>query len=378
MRLSKLFFIIIASALMFISIQCSRDTAGEEVTSEEVVPVELIPVRTQTMYNSINLVGDINADQEVRIFSKIADRIIRFDVDMGDRVQKGSLIAIVENSSIRSQVNQAESNLEQARSQLENLKSEFNRMQQLLREDAVSQQQYDATKTQLEATQAQVKALQEGLNQAQTRLEDSYIRSPLNGLIGEKFLEEGDMVSPQTPVVTVVKMDSVRAIVNVIERYVPEIRTGVPADIRVNSLPDTTFRGAVSKVSPVIDPVSRMVRTEIRIPNPDLLLRPGMFAEVELLLETRNDALVIPKYAILQKTELQRNQLGQQEIVRENHVYVVKNNLAHYRTVETGFELEGLVEIRAGLSPGDSVVLLGQNNLQDSTRVNVVQKEDRI
>jgi len=152
----------------------------------------------------------------------------------------------------------------------------------------------------------------------------------------------------------------------------------VPADIRVNSLPDTTFRGAVSKVSPVIDPVSRMVRTEIRIPNPDLLLRPGMFAEVELLLETRNDALVIPKYAILQKTELQRNQLGQQEIVRENHVYVVKNNLAHYRTVETGFELEGLVEIRAGLSPGDSVVLLGQNNLQDSTRVNVVQKEDRI
>ncbi len=378
MKALKIIATIIVSAMLLLPIQCSQDTSGEEAASEEGVPVETISVRTQTMHNSIQLLGDIRADREVRVFSKIADRIVRFDVDMGDQVQQGSLIAVVESSSIRSQVNQAESNLAQARSRLENLKSDFNRMQQLLNEDAVSQQQYDATKTQLEATQEQVKALQEGLNQAQTRLEDAYIRSPLNGLIGEKFLEEGDMTSPQTPVVTVVKMDTVKAIVNVIERYVPKIGPGVQAAIRVNALPDTTFRGAVSKVSPVIDPMSRMVKTEIRIPNPGMLLRPGMFAEVELLLDTRENALVIPKYAILQKTQLQRNQLGQQEIVRENHVYVVKNDLAHYRTVDTGFEREGLVEIQSGLSAGDSVVLLGQNNLQDSTRVKVVMKEERI
>jgi len=372
-----LLFPLITGMFIIGLIQCSGQSSGEEATAEEIVPVEIYPVHEKTMHKSLDLLGDIKGDQEVRVFSKVSDRIVRFAVEMGDRVHKGSLIAVIENSSIQSRVNQVQANLEQAQSQLSNLENEFKRMEQLLKENAVSQQQYDATKTQLEATRAQVRGLREGLKQAKTQLEDSYIRSPLDGLIGQKFLEQGDMAGPQSPVVTVVKMDTVKVMVNVVERNAPEIRPGISADITVNALPDTSFRGAVNRVSPIIDPASRMLNAEIRIPNPDYLLRPGMFAEVSLLLEIRENALVVPKYALLQKTELTRDQLGQQQVVKHSYVYVVKNDRAHYRAVETGIEQEGLVEIRSGLQPDEPVVLLGQQNLQDSTKVKVVQREDQ-
>ncbi|MEJ2051574.1 MAG: efflux RND transporter periplasmic adaptor subunit [Calditrichota bacterium] len=366
--------ILIAGLLLTFLIQCSGKSAGEEAASEEIIPVETYPVHENKMQKTLDLLGDVKGDQEVRVYSKVSDRIVRFAVDMGDRVQEGSLIAVIENSSIQARVNQVQANLEQAQSQLANLENEFNRMEQLLKENAVSQQQYDATKTQLEATRAQVRGLQEGLKQTKTQLSDSYIRSPLNGLIGQKFLEQGDMVGPQSPVVTVVKMDTVKVLVDVIERNAPEIHIGLPADIRVNALPDTAFRGTVSRVSPVINPNSRMLETEIRIPNSDRLLRPGMYAEVSLIMETKDNALVIPKYAILQKTEMVRDQLGQQQVEKHSYVYVVQDDRAWSRQIETGIEQEGLVEVLSGLQPDEPVVLMGQQNLQDSTRVKVVQR----
>jgi len=373
-----LLFSLVTGLLLVGLIQCSGQSAGEEAATEEIIPVEIYRVHEKTMHQTLDLLGDIKGDQEIRIFSKVADRIVRFNVAMGDRVQEGSLIAVIENSSIQSRVNQVQANLEQAQSQLSNLENEFKRMEQLLKENAVSQQQYDATKTQMEATRAQVRGLREALKQAKTQLADSYIRSPLAGFIGQKFLEQGDMASPQSPVVTVVKMDTVKVLVNVVERYASHIRSGIPADITVNSLPDTAFRGVISRVSPVIDPASRMIETEIRIPNPDNLLKPGMFAEVSLLLNTRQNALVVPKYAILQKTELIRDQLGQQQVTRQNYVYTVANDQARYRPVETGIEHEGLVEIRSGLHLNDPVVLLGQQSLEDSTKVRVVQREGEV
>lgn len=378
MSRKTLLFSLVTGLLLVGLIQCSGQSAGEEAATEEIIPVEIYRVHEKTMYQTWDLLGDVKGAQEVRIFSKVPDRIVRFDVAMGDRVKEGSLIAVIENSSIQSRVNQVQANLEQAQSQLTNLENEFKRMEQLLKENAVSQQQYDATKTQMEATRAQVRGLREALKQAKTQLADSYIRSPLNGFIGQKFLEQGDMASPQSPVVTVVKMDTVKVLVDVIERYATHIQAGIPADITVNSLPDTAFRGVVSRVSPVINPASRMIETEIRIPNPEYLLRPGMFAEVSLLLNTRENALVVPKYAILQKTELTRDQLGQQQITRQNYVYTVQNDRARYRPVETGLEQEGLVEIRSGLQLDEPVVLLGQQSLEDSTKVRVVQREGAV
>ena len=373
----------ILSILMVVTLltgfqQCSKDSSGEPLDAEETIAVETIPVSVKEMHESLDLLGDVQANQEIRVFSKIPDRIVRFAVDMGDPVKKGDLIAVVENSNLQAGVNQMEANLDQANSQLANLENEFRRMEELLNENAVSQQQYDGVKTQLEATKAQVRGLEEALKQTKTQMGDSYIRSPLNGIIGQRFLEEGDMASPQLPVVTVVQMDSVKVMVNVVEKYIAGIQPGLSALIDVKGLSDTTFTGKVTKVSPVVDPMSRMVETEIMIANPGRLLRPGMFAEVRLLLNTKPDAMVLPKYAVMQKTELERDISGQQQIIRKSHVFLIENERAHYTEIQTGIEEEGLVEVVSGLNPGDQVVLLGQNNLRDSVLVTIASREEAI
>lgn len=368
--------IIATMAGIFIATGCSKNNGDQENQADNAVSVTIIPVRTQDMNNTLNLLGNVNGNQEVRVFSKIPDRITELAVDMGDPVSDGSLIAVVENSKIRSQVNQVKANLEQARAQLANLETEYNRMQQLYKQNAVSQQQYDGTKTQMEATQAQVRALEEGLNQAKSQLEDSYIRSPIDGVIGQRFLSVGDMAVGQLPVVTVVQMDTVKIMVNVIEKYASNIKVGLPAKITITSLRDTSFTGKITKISPVIDPQSRMILTEIKVPNSERKLKPGMFADVRIILESHPDAMVIPQYAILQKTELNITPTGDQEIVRQDHVYVVKNDTAYYKAIQIGFQEGNVTEVISGLNMNDKVVILGQNNLEDSTTVRVVDESE--
>ncbi|MBS1272222.1 MAG: Macrolide export protein MacA [Candidatus Marinimicrobia bacterium] len=376
--LKKIIILLLPMMVIASLLSCSNDSAGEEASVEEVVAVELFTAKHGTVHRSLNLLGNVKGKQEVRIFSKIPDRITSMNVEMGDSVRKGDLLAVVQNNSLKSRVKQVQANLEQAQAQQDNLENEYQRILRLYNENAVSQQQYDGTKTQLEATRAQVRSLQEALNQAKSQLGDTYIRSPLNGIVGQRFLEEGDMAAGQMPVVTVVQMDTVKVAVNIVERYANDVRTGLESVITVKALPDTSFKGTVSKISPVIDPLSRMIAAEIRIPNPNSLLRPGMFAEVTIYLETRENTITIPKYAVLQKTELVQDELGRQQILRENHVYTVDNDRAYYRTIETGIEEEGLVEVTSGLSSGEKVVLIGQSNLEDSSKVRIVEKEGRI
>ena len=374
MTMLKKAMIIATIAGIFIATGCSNNKGDQENQAETTVSVSTIPVRLQTMNNTLNLLGNVNGNQEVRVFSKIPDRITELAVDMGDPVSNGSLIAVVENSKIQSQVNQVKANLEQARAQLANLETEYKRMQQLYKQNAVSQQQYDGTKTQMDATRAQVKALEEGLKQAKSQLEDSYIRSPINGVIGQRFLSVGDMAVGQMPVVTVVQMDTIKIMVNVIEKYASNLRIGLPAKITIASLQDTSFDGKITKVSPVIDPQSRMILTEIKVPNPERKLKPGMFADVQIILESHPDAMVVPQYAILQKTELTITSTGNQEIIRQDHIFVVKNDTAYYRAIQTGFQEGNITEVVSGLNRDDKVVILGQNNLEDSTKVRVVDE----
>jgi len=351
---------------------CSQNSASQEQTQEEQIPVEVIPVERGTIQRTLNLYGDVQAKQQVRVFSKISDRITRLQVDMGDRVQKGDLLAVVENSTLRSRVDQMEANLEQAQSQLENLKREYQRLQELYAEDAVSQQQFDQTRTQLESTRAQVRSLEASLRQVRTQLDESYLRSPIDGIIGDRFLDQGDMITPQSPVVTVVQMDTIEVVVNVIERYTPEITIGLPVEITVNALPDTVFRGYVNKVSPVVDPMARMITVEVEIPNAGRVLRPGMFAEVSIILDSHENVLTVPKYAVLHQTKLQRTASGRRDVIRNYHVFTIQDGRARMRSITTGIEDPSEMEVLSGLNEGDSLVIQGHNALEDSTKVNVV------
>lgn len=197
--------------------------------------------------------------------------------------------------------------------------------------------------------------------QAGMQYEPLKARTPIAGTVAELNLDRGAHVSLQTPLAVIANLHRIKVEAHVPERYVHRIRTGMEARVRVEAYPDSVFTGTVSTVSPVINPRNRTFRIDIRLRNPDRLLRPGMFADVTVVLDTRN-TLLVDRDAVLRDLE-----------TGDHYIYTAANNTAHRRPVELGIEQRELVEVVTGIEPADTIVVLGHDFLSDSQKVEIVQ-----
>ncbi len=186
--------------------------------------------------------------------------------------------------------------------------------------------------------------------------EPAPVESPLAGIVGRMFVDLGTAVTPQTPIALVVAMDTVELLVQAPEHYLPGIHTGQTVECAVSAWPGAVFTGRVTQVSPIVDLETRAAPVEVTLPNAGHRLSPGMFARARLILEAHPGAPAIPHEAILGRSP-------------DEYVYVVSNGLAATRDVRTGLREGALVEITAGLQPGDPVVIMGQQRLHTGVRV---------
>ncbi len=188
------------------------------------------------------------------------------------------------------------------------------------------------------------------------KFEKAPVESTLNGFVGRVFVDVGANVGPQTPVALVVNMDAVKIYLDVPEMYLPRIVLGQPATVRVDAWPEEKFIGKVTKISPVIDMATRTAPVEILVDNPDHRLMSGMFAYVDLILETRKNVPVILKEAVIGK----------------NHnvfVFIVENHKAVLKQISLGIRQGPLLEVKEGLKEGDEVVVMGQQRLYEGASV---------
>lgn len=204
--------------------------------------------------------------------------------------------------------------------------------------------------------QSQLAQSQVALHQAENLLRESVVRAPAGGIVGRRLVDPGTTVTPATPLLQIVDVDPVFLVVPVAEQDLAAVRPGTPAAVRPDALPSRRFAGEVSSVSPVLATTTRTAETRIRVPNPEALLRPGMTARVELLLARRTGVLAVPAEAVLE-----------QDGVRS--VFVVEDGLARARPVALGVSDGTRVEVVRGLQPGEMVVVAGQHNLRDGSRV---------
>ncbi|MBN1155801.1 efflux RND transporter periplasmic adaptor subunit [candidate division KSB1 bacterium] len=364
--------ILIVSLLMLVSMisSCSKqDTSANETKVE--IPVEVEQVKLGSVTREFNYTGNIVAEQEVKIFSKVQDRILKFEKDEGDYVRKGEVLVRIEGTQLEQTVIQAKAALVSANAQLANLEAEFERAKRLFDEEAMSQQQFDAIKTQYEATQALAKQAESSLKQATTRLADASIESPIAGIVGIRNYDQGDMATGPLPLLTIVQMEQVKVEVNVPEQDLGQLKPGLCADLKVLSYPDNEFKGVIDKIRPVLDPISRMGKVEILVDNRDYRLKPGMFAAVSICINTIENVLIIPKYAIIEKTELQRVD-GIEETVVNSQVFVEENGLARLKDIKVGYKNGVVAVVDSGLNVGENLVVVGQQSLKDSTAVKVL------
>lgn len=188
------------------------------------------------------------------------------------------------------------------------------------------------------------------------------VKSPISGVIGKLLLDQGSSIVPQIPVAVVVKMDKVKAVFNVGEKDLSKIRKGMYAEIRVDAYPDETFKGRVTRISPVVDPMSRSASCEVLLTNPRYKLKPGMFAEIEVLVEVHRSALLVPEDVVIKDLK--------QGI---NYIFLLEDSVARKREVELGISSGDTVEIVSGLNGGETVISKGQNFLQDGKKVKIAR-----
>jgi len=342
---------------------------------EEKIPVEVKTMTLGSVIQSITYNGDINAEYEVKVFSKIPDRIEKFFVDEGDYVGQGAPIAKIIATTIEQTAKQAEAALTAARAQESNVKIEFERAQRLNRENAMSQQQFDAIKTQYEAVQSQVLQAEAALKSAKSLFGDATITAPIAGIIGKRYVEEGDMASPAMPIVRIVQMEKVKIEFSTTEEDLGKLAKGQKSLLRVKSYPDTIFTGKVVQISPVLDPLTRMADVEVLIDNPGYRLKPGMYAEVEVITGELKDVLVVPRFATIESTTLEHIK-GEDEVVKNYYVYTINNERAHQTKLEVIYVNHKSIAVKSGINIGDQLVVAGQNNLRDSVAV-IIARERR-
>jgi len=422
-KVTFIFFLILS-----ISFLISCQSKKSETVREEVTLVEIVPVTQGNISKEIRFTGSIEASTEVKVFPKITAKIEAMDVELGDRVKKGELIALLESEELRAQVAQAEAALQsirakwaqmevgarseeiaqaedlvsKARAKLKDAESNHTRLRALFSQGVIAKRELEsadlaysvaqadlnsaqkqlemlregATKEDRQALQAQVRQAEAVLDLAKIHLSHTRITSPIEGTVNQRLFDPGNMAVPAQPLITIVRMDSVKVIVYFPDHQVQFMVPGAKAKLMVAAYADQVFHGTIDKVSPTLDPATRMFSAEIKVLNEKHLLRPGMFTTVELSVDPHLDALLIPKEAVLYTEEYQKNRdSGREEVCQVNYLFVVKDGKAYKRKVSIGHESGHVVEVCEGVKEGENVVIRGLHQLSDGGRITVVNRE---
>ena len=314
----------------------SSSKATEEQSADTVRLVEVAPAEMRALNLSEEFTAQLEAKVVNNITAQAGGRLKQLLVKVGDRVGAGQAVA-------RMEATQAS----QAQIQLADAKTNFARMDELYKVGGVSKAQWEQAKS----------AVDQAKLAYGNAAENTILRSPISGFVTAKNYDNGDMTSPQLPVVVIQQIAPVKAVIGVSEQYYSYLKKGAAATLSVDALGEETFSGIVTNIFPTLDPVTHTVSTEIEVANKDLKLRPGMYARVHLDFGTK-EALTVPDKAIVR-------QAGS----GARYVYVFSGGKAVYRAVELGQQQGDLYEVVSGLNAGDQVIISAPSNLKNGLSV---------
>jgi RND family efflux transporter MFP subunit len=335
-----------------------------------MMTVELAPVTRQEVVDYITVVGNLVGEATVDIVPRVAGRIETIPVKLGDRVAKGQLIAKIEDREIREQINQAQATLDVNKANvtqrenevqvqqiaLDRAKTTFEKgltSRQIL-EDAEAR--YNAAISQLNVAKAQQSQTQFRIDELRITLSNTSVVAPTAGFVSRRMLDAGAFANANTVLLTIVDIDSVRLVANLVEKGFKKVVPGVEAKVQVDTFPGEDFSGKVSRVAPVFDPATRTAQMEIEVPNPGFRLKPGMYARVRLTLERRPNALTVPRNAVV-------------DLEGKRGVFFVNEGVAKFMEVATGLTDGERMEILSGLDENQRVITTGALALRDGDRV---------
>lgn len=346
----------------------AEDRLSFAAKQNSILDVAVTTPSQRTRPLEITLPADTQAYIDTPIFARTSGYLLHWYADIGAHVRKGQVLADIQVPELDQQVNQARSDLATAQANLEIAQITAERWERLLAKDAVSRQQTDQATSDLSARKSLLAAAQANLGRLQQLQSYEKVYAPFNGVITARnvdigsLIQAGDSNSPQSQLFHMDSTDKLRLYVPVPEVYSNDIHNGDRIEVTSDADPNQKFYGVIVRNADAINLATRTLNVEVDVNNQDHKLLPGQYAFVHLLIPPSSSSLTIPSNALLFRAEGLR-------------VGVVKNGRVQLIPVQIGHDYGAKVEIIAGLSPHDQVILNPSDSLAQGERVQVVTGE---
>ena len=360
--MKRLIFVLILIMAVIVP-ACKKENKEQTEFIKQPVKVKVEKVKRGELTRYLNYKGTVLPWKQANIGPDVSGRIDKIYKKQGDEVKKGMLLAQLDTTTMELQKKQVEAALEVANASYKDAKLNFDRIKKLIEKNAVSQMQYEKTQLALEAADTQKKSAEANLNVIKHTLSNSYMRAPFDGIITSKNHEEGDMINPMmgmtAGVLTLMDLSQVKVHITVPAENIEDIKVNQKCRININSLEGEQFHGFVYSKNLAADPISKTFKVEIKIENPEIKIKAGVFAEVMVEISKKEDVLLLPYSAV----------------VDEKYVVLFNDGKAKVVEVQVGAKNDRFFEIVSGVTQDQIVVVEGNYDLKDGALIAVKEGE---
>lgn len=339
--------LIIVVAVLALGSGCKRDSAAadrglKETDPDAPVPVETVTLETGTIEDTLRLSATLHAEMQVQVLSRSAGQVTARAAEEGDVVKANDVLVRIEADEQSAAITRIDSDLSLAR-------KNYERQKQLHTQGVVSEQS-------LENAEFEVERLELARRDARRSLGHTVVKAPIAGTVTQRLVKFGDLVVPNQPLYEIVQLDTLVADVFVPEKDVYKVKAGGVARLSSPSSGQALPNGTVERISPVVDPRSGTVKVTIDLPD-DAALRPGMFVDVHLVVASDDEALLLPRQALVYDND------------QPYAFKLVDGDKVERVAVEIDIEDRDYIKPAGGFAAGDKVVVAGQIGLKDGARV---------
>ncbi|MDX1586826.1 MAG: efflux RND transporter periplasmic adaptor subunit [Balneolaceae bacterium] len=327
----------------------NNDQAAAQQNNSAPLAVDAVKVEPARVQDKIFSTGSILANEEVELRSEVSGKITEIYLEEGKMVDRNQLLIKINDSELQAQLQRAQYRLDLATER-------ERRQKKLLEKGGISQEDYDATLNEVNVLKSEVQLIQ-------AQIDKTEIRAPFRGRVGLKYVSDGSYISPTTRIASLQNINPVKLDFSVPERYVNRVKVGDEITFTVQGA-DREFEGEIYAIEPKIDSQTRTLQLRALSDNDEGLLVPGAFADIELILETIDNALMIPTISLVPELQGQK-------------VYLFRGGSVAEQPVQTGLRTAERVRIVDGLQPGDTVLTTGLLQVRQGmpVRINELQAQ---
>lgn len=341
--------------------------------AQRVTSVEAKPVERGEIFEQVKSFGILQSQNTVAITPQVSNRITNVYVDLGDRVRAGQVLAKIYDATAKDQLAQAEAQISQSEVALNRDRSQLERQRQLLDKELISVSEYEISEATYRQSLAQFESANAQLTQAKEAFNNTEVKAPIDGLIVSRTAEVGDIAAGGQPLFELSGSAGFESRIFLPVGDWRAIQVGQEVALRVSSEKEATGKGVISRKSPQLDPTTGLGEVVVTLTQTGNSLFPGVLTENVINIQSKTNAIVIPRSAMVEKVEtFVEPESNSIQLSRNYYAFVAKgDSVAEMRLLTLGIQQGDKIEVLQGLSVADKIVTTGQQTLQDGSRIRV-------